>query len=630
MIMKESGVEQTRSGDYWPIGVVACCLGLLLGTAWGAFAQRPRLQAPKLDGMGNVILELQGQSQTNYTFEKSSDLTTWNFLFSGATSNGILHFTEPLGSNGTPSFYRAMEGANEMGGPPPQVHQTLDPDQSDIILVTTNREILTLTNEQGVRFTLEVPANAFLEPQIISMTLVTNLEGHPFDGSNLWAVAFEPDGLEFLQPAMLTIDLPAAVAVESLASFWYTADSTDFGLMPDAVWTNRVQFPIYHFSSYGAGTTGNGAYQAQANRSVRNSFQQLNQQVAVELNQARKAGKLPFGETALPPDVKSQVAATIESYLEKRYGPNGPVFFGDCAAVRQEIIRIPQLLFLLGRHGMTQADVKQGVSDMTAKLCSAAKDCMDKALADCQAQKPGAYEAGIRLKQATIDNINTCGISFPLTLLRPCAPAWGGTIWYHAEGSTNYSTSSSMQRTAFKRDLKVEVNAVVTGVLDFSPAADSHIFLLDLARSWLAASKGSSTDEGWGCEGAADYPNGLSSVMKKNVMSFRTNDVQSVQLMLTGTNVTMISSAGSISGLFNGPVDVITTTTRSVDCSGKSLRFSVKTGTSDWLWTGQADAGAASQVNISTNLVQINWTKSSVIMDTPVVETIFLQIYKNE
>ena len=187
-----------------------------------------------------------------------------------------------------------------------------------------------------------------------------------------------------------------------------------------------------------------------------------------------------------------------------------------------------------------------------------------------------------------------------------------------------------MQRTAFKRDLKVEVNAVVTGVLDFSPAADSHIFLLDLARSWLAASKGSSTDEGWGCEGAADYPNGLSSVMKKNVMSFRTNDVQSVQLILTGTNVTMISSAGSISGLFNGPVDVITTTTRSVDCSGKSLGFSVKTGTSDWLWTGQADAGAASQVNISTNLVQINWTKSSVIMDTPVVETIFLQIYKNE
>ena len=85
----------------------------------------------------------------------------------------------------------------------------------------------------------------------------------------------------------------------------------------------------------------------------------------------------------MPPDIKSQVAATIESYLEKRYGPNGPVFLGDCAAVRQEIIRIPQLLFFLGRHGMTQADVKQGVSDMTAKLCSAAKDCMDKALADC-------------------------------------------------------------------------------------------------------------------------------------------------------------------------------------------------------------------------------------------------------
>jgi len=630
MIMKQPGVEPARRGEPWSIAVVACILGSILVTVWCAFAEGPRLQLPKLDGKGNVILELQGQSQTNYTFEKSSDLANWNFLFSGVTSNGVLRVTDPLGSVDTSSFYRAMEGTNELGVPPPQVHQTLDPDQSVIMLVTTNQEILTLTNQYGVRFTLEVPANAFLEPQIISMTLVTNLEGHPFGGSNIWAVAFEPDGLEFVTPAILTIDLPAAFPVESLASFWYSADSTDFGLMPDAVWTNRIQFPIYHFSSYGAGTTGNGAYQTQANRSVRSSFQQLNQQVAVELNQARKAGKLPFGDTALPPDVKSQVAATIESFLERRYGPNGPVFMGNCSAVKQEIIRIPQLLSLLSRHGMSQADVKQGVSDMAGKLCSAAQDCIDKSLADCQAKKPGAYEACIRLKQATIDHLNTCHISFPLPLLRPCAPTWGGTVWYHAEGSTNYNNSSSMQRTAFKRDLKVEINAVVTGALDFSPAADSHIFLLELARSWLAVSKGSSTDESWGCEGAADYPNGLSSVMKKNAMAFRTNDVQSVQLMLTGTNVTMISSAGSIAGLFHGPVDVITTTTRSVDCFGKPSGFSVKTETQDWVWTGQADGSAANQVAISTNLIQISWTKSSLIMDTPVVENVFLQIFKNE
>ncbi len=603
---------------------------MLLGTAWGGFAQGARLQPPKPDGNGNVILELQSQSRTNYSVEKSSDLATWNFLFSGMTSNGILRFTDSLDSSDTRNFYRGWEGTNEMGGPPPQVHQTLDPDQSVTMLVTTNQEILTLTNQQGVRFTLEVPANAFLEPQIISMTLVTNLEGHPFDGSNLWAVAFEPDGLDFLAPALLTIDLPVAVPVESLASFWYSADSTDFGLMPDAIWTNRIQFPIYHFSGYGAGTTGSGAYQAQANRSVRNAFQQLNQQIAVELRGARKVGKLPFGETALPADIKSQVAATIESFLDKRYGPNGPVFMGDCSGVNKEILRIPQILFLLRRHGMTQDDVSQGVTQMVDKLCPAIQDCMSKALADCRAQKPGAYEACIRLKQAAFDNINTCNISFPLSMLSPCAPAWGGTLWYHAEGSTNDGKSSSNQRNALTRVVKLEVNAVVTDSIDFSPADGSHIFALTFARSWLAVSKGSSTDEAWGCEGAADYPNGLNSVMKKNLMQFRTNDEQSVQLMISGTNVTMLSSVGSISGLFDGPMDLTTTTTKNVDCFGKTLSFSVKTATSNWGWPGQADTKAPSQVLITTNLIQISWTNYSMIMDAPVAERVYLQLIKNE
>lgn len=628
--MKQPGAEKARNGKIWSIGVVAVCLGLLLATAWGAFAQSARLQPPKPDGNGNVILELRSQNQTNYTVEKSSDLATWNFLFSGMTSNGILRFTDSLGGTDTRNFYRGWEGTNEMGGPPPQVHQTVDPDQSITVLVTTNQEVLTLTNQQGVHFTLEVPANAFLEPQIISMTLVTNLEGHPFDGTNLWAVAFEPDGLDFLAPALLTIDLPDAVPVESLASFWYSADSTDFGLMPDAVWTNRIQFPIYHFSGYGAGTTGNGAYQAQANRSVRNAFQQLNQQIAAELRGARKAGKLPFGETALPADIKSQVADTIESFLDKRYGPNGPVFMGDCSGVNKEILRIPQILFLLRRHGMTQDDVSQGLTQMVDKLCPAIQDCISKALADCRAQKPGAYEACIRLKQATFDNINTCNIDFPLSMLSPCAPAWGGTLWYHAEGSTNDGKSSSNQRIALTRNVKLEVNAIVTGVIDFSPSADSHIFLLELARSWLAVSKGSSTDEAWGCEGAADYPNGLNSVMKKNLMQFRTNDQQSVQLTISGTNVTMLSSVGSISGLFDGPMDLTTTTTKNVDCFGKTLNFSVKTETSNWGWPGQADTGAPSQVLITTNLIQISWTNYSMIMDAPVAERVFLQLIKKE
>jgi len=612
------------------MNVIALCSGLLLTTDGGAFAQSPRLQPPKPDGKGYVILELNGQSQTNYTFEKSSDLTTWNFLFSGAASNGTLRFADPLGGPDVKSFYRGWEGTNEMGGPPPQVHQTVDADQSAIMLVTTNQEILTLTNQQGVRFTLEVPANAFVEPQIISMTLVTNLEGNPFDGTNLWAVAFEPDGLEFLTPALMTIDLPAPVPVESLASFWYSADSTDFGLMPDAVWTNRIQFPIYHFSGYGAGTTGNGAYQAQANRSVRNTFQQLNQQVAVELRGARKAGKLPFGETTLPTDIKSQVADTIESFLEKRYGPNGPVFMGDCTGTTKEVLRIPQILFLLRRHGITQDDVSQGVTQMVDKLCPAIQDCMSKALADCRAQKPGAYEAAIRLKQVVFDNINTCNISFPLSMLSPCAPAWVGTLWYHAEGSTNYNKSSTMQRNALMRKLKVEVNGVVTDSIDFSPAAGSHMFVLHFARSWLAVSTGSSTDEGWGCEGASDYPNGLNSVMEKNTMQFRTNDAQTVQLTISGTNVTMLSSVGSFAGLFAGPVDLTTTTTRKVDCFGKNLESSVKTATSDWMWPGEADTKAPSQVLISTNLIQISWTNNSVIMDAPVVERVYLQISKND
>jgi len=67
---------------------------------------------------------------------------------------------------------------------------------------------LSLTDSNGVNYSLEIPANAILLETEVAMTPVVNIENWPLDGNVLAGVHIEPDGWLLYEPAMLTITLP--------------------------------------------------------------------------------------------------------------------------------------------------------------------------------------------------------------------------------------------------------------------------------------------------------------------------------------------------------------------------------------------------------------------------------------
>jgi hypothetical protein len=104
----------------------------------------------------------------------------------------------------------------------------------------------------GTRFTLTVPPLAVTSDTGITLTPITTIENLPLGATLVTALRLQPDGLEFLAPATLTIDLPAAAAPSGLFGLRF-ADDWSFTLTPIAVTGTRLTMSIAHFSGAGAG-----------------------------------------------------------------------------------------------------------------------------------------------------------------------------------------------------------------------------------------------------------------------------------------------------------------------------------------------------------------------------------------
>ena len=94
---------------------------------------------------------------------------------------------------------------------------------------------LTITNPDGVTFTLTIPPDALPDAVIISLEPVESIEGFPLSGGMFAAVNILPDRLELYEPAVLTIDFPEEISVpEGMAvmNFSYFGSGYDFHFIP--------------------------------------------------------------------------------------------------------------------------------------------------------------------------------------------------------------------------------------------------------------------------------------------------------------------------------------------------------------------------------------------------------------
>ena len=68
---------------------------------------QPLLRSPSLQGT-DFVFELLGQPGGNYRIDASTNLTTWSTLTNVITTNGLWQFINPLGTNATQRFFRAV------------------------------------------------------------------------------------------------------------------------------------------------------------------------------------------------------------------------------------------------------------------------------------------------------------------------------------------------------------------------------------------------------------------------------------------------------------------------------------------------------------------------------------------
>lgn len=100
-------------------------------------------------------------------------------------------------------------------------------------------------DDKGLTWQLTIPENALPEKHTIILTPLTNIQGeNKKDG--LSGILMEPDGLEFEDPATLTVTGPDADKLMFLAG---TQDGKNYTYQPSKILENGSKLSVYHFSS---------------------------------------------------------------------------------------------------------------------------------------------------------------------------------------------------------------------------------------------------------------------------------------------------------------------------------------------------------------------------------------------
>src|SRR5438093_7346022 len=191
-----------------PVGRVRPYLplaGLLYAVACSDAKAQLRFDPPALVA-NRLRLSLRGATGSNYVIESSVDLSHWAFLLSAGATNGQIEFLHSDITSSPHRFYRAHPGTGPT--PPPKLAFQLDTNRSVTTLASLDGGGCVLFGPDGTRFTLRVPTNTLPTPQIITMTLATNVGGLPSARGTLGTVQLEPEDRDIFGAAALEIGYP--------------------------------------------------------------------------------------------------------------------------------------------------------------------------------------------------------------------------------------------------------------------------------------------------------------------------------------------------------------------------------------------------------------------------------------
>src|SRR5207248_6000221 len=129
----------------------------------------------------------------------------------------------------------------------------LDPGHASSALVTSKGGAVTATGTDGTKYTLVVPAGALFGEETVTMTPLASATGLPLSGGLIGAVHLAPEGLQFQEIAVLTIEPAVALQGKKIHAFGYEGTGTDFHLQPVRTNGTALTVGIMHFSGEGLG-----------------------------------------------------------------------------------------------------------------------------------------------------------------------------------------------------------------------------------------------------------------------------------------------------------------------------------------------------------------------------------------
>ena len=112
---------------------------------------------------------------------------------------------------------------------------------------------VTATGADGTVFTLEIPPDALLGPETVTLTPISRLDRLPFSGGLAAGVEIEPVGLALMVPATLRIQTASAPPVNRTLPYSYRRGGEDFILYPRDPDTSSLRLPLVEFGGYGVG-----------------------------------------------------------------------------------------------------------------------------------------------------------------------------------------------------------------------------------------------------------------------------------------------------------------------------------------------------------------------------------------
>lgn len=148
---------------------------------------------------------------------------------------------------------------------------------------------ITATAEDGTRFRLRIPEGALLSSTTITMTPVRAVKGLPLSGKGGYAtVQLEPDGLQLMKPAVLSIRSKREIPAASQVAFAYYGEGDDAHLYPLGADPSKVELQLLHFSGYGFGEAPSDDPGRRALQRAASDEARLNAQLAEAISRERQ------------------------------------------------------------------------------------------------------------------------------------------------------------------------------------------------------------------------------------------------------------------------------------------------------------------------------------------------------